>query len=133
MTKDGVINYKMNILGGLLVVLTIALGVYSQLMLKAQVNNMGALPSGGLEPIVRYVVGLLTNFWVLTAFFSSFMGIIVWMGALSQFELSAVYPFTAVTFVAIMLLSAYFFQEALTPQKIMGTVLVILGLIVATR
>jgi multidrug transporter EmrE-like cation transporter len=133
MTKNEVINRKMNILGGILIVLTIILGVYSQLMLKWQVNSAGALPNGGMESILRYVLGLLTNFWVLTAFFSSFLAVITWMGALSQFELSAVYPFTAITFVAIMLLSAYFFQESLTPQKIVGTILVILGLIVATR
>jgi drug/metabolite transporter (DMT)-like permease len=71
------------------------------------------------------------NPWVITAFLGGLLAGFSSIAALSRLELSRAYPFTAASFVLILVLSAIFFDEAMTPFKVAGALLIALGLIVA--
>lgn len=59
------------------------------------------------------MIRLLENPWVASCFLAAFLGAWTWMIALTRFDLSYAYPFTSLTFVLILLLSAMLFREPL--------------------
>jgi drug/metabolite transporter (DMT)-like permease len=111
------------------VAVTVALTIYGQLVVKWQVLRHGHLPPG-LGAKVAFLATLLVNPWVLSALAGAFVAALAWMAALSKLELSQAYPFTATSFVLVLLLSAILFGESLTSAKIAGVALVIAGLAV---
>jgi len=55
------------------------------------------------------------------------------MAAMTKLELSYAYPFMSLAFVLVLFLSAILFHEAVTVPKVLGLLLIIAGLIVASR
>ena len=116
----------------LCVLLTIALTVYGQFVLKWQVNLAGELPAG-TGPRVHYVWRLLLNPWVISAFAAAFAASLCWMAAIGRLPLSKAYPFTALSFPLVAIISTWLFRETLDWHKIAGTALIIAGVIVVSR
>ena len=56
-----------------------------------------------------------------------------WIAALSKLDLSTAYPFVAASFALVLVLSAIVFDERLTGPKIIGAVLIVIGLIVGSQ
>lgn len=111
---------------------TIFLTVYGQFIIKWQVMKAGALPVGGSEKII-FLINLLFNGWILSGLFSAFLASMTWMAAMTKLPLGYAYPFVSLSFVLVVLLSSLIFKETLTPFKMMGVGLIILGVIVSTR
>ena len=118
--------------GHLYVFLTIAFTVYGQLVLKWQMQGVGALPESGLQKLV-FLLGLVLNPWVLSGFVSAFLASLAWMAAMTRLEMSYAYPFMSLAFVIVVGAGALFYGEPLTVGKVVGTTLVVFGLIVMVR
>jgi drug/metabolite transporter (DMT)-like permease len=116
----------------LLVAATIGLGVYGQIVLKWQTNKIGPFPSSTADRL-DFLRHILLNPWVISSLCGAAVAAVAWIVALSQLELSRVYPFVSASFVLVLLLSALIFHEALTPLKILGAVLIVSGLIIGTQ
>jgi multidrug transporter EmrE-like cation transporter len=114
------------------VFLTIASAVYSQLVIKWRVGHAGVLPAALNQKIV-FLVGLLCDPWVISAIIVTFLGGISWMIAMTRVELSYAYPFIGLVFVLILVSSSLLFHEAITTSRVIGVLLVIAGIIVASR
>jgi len=114
------------------VALTVALTVYGQIVIKWQVLKAGAFP---LDPgdKARFLAALLLNPWVMSALAAALLASISWMAAMTRLELSHAYPFTSLAFVLVLLGSAWFFGEPITPLKVTGVVLVVLGLAIGSQ
>lgn len=108
---------------------SLVLTVYGQLVVKWQVLRRGHLPNT-LGGKVDFFTGLLLNPWVLSVMLSTFIAALCWMAAMTHLELSKAYPFAAVSFILVLILSGVFFGEAVTPAKTIGVALVVTGLIV---
>jgi uncharacterized membrane protein len=118
--------------GYVYVATTIALTTYGQIIIKWQVDKAGAFPettSGRIE----FLLKLLINPWVISVFVGAAIAALSWMAALTRFELSRVYPFVALSFVLVLLLSAVFFGEALTLPKVLGVLLIVAGLTIGSQ
>ena len=100
--------------------------------LKWQVDRAGALPDGSGER-ASYMLTLLANPWVLSAFVAAAIAALAWIGALTRLELSRAYPFVGLTFITTLIGAALFFDEPLTAPKVTGTLLVVVGLVVASQ
>ncbi len=116
----------------LCVALTILLTIYGQLVVKWQVLKRGRLPAD-LHGKVTFFVSFFLSPWVLSVLLATGVAAVSWVAALSQLELSRAYPFTALSFVTVLLLSAAFFGESITFAKLAGVGLVIAGLVVGAR
>ncbi len=57
------------------------------------------------------------------------IGVINWILSLRFLKLSIAYPLTSLNYVGILLGSYYFFDEKLTPLRVMGVLLVFLGIL----
>jgi multidrug transporter EmrE-like cation transporter len=123
---------KIDLMGYLYVLATIALGAYGQVVLKWQIDKSGTVPSS-LSGQLDFFGRLLVNPWVLSALAGAFIAALAWFAALSHLELSRAYPVLGLSFALILLLSALFFSEPLTLAKVAGVTLIIGGVIVATQ
>jgi multidrug transporter EmrE-like cation transporter len=110
---------------------TISLTIYGQLVVKWQVLRHGHMPAN-IHGKLTFIASLLLNPWVLSALAGGFLAALAWMAALSKLELSRAYPFMALSFVTVLVLSAIFFGENMTSAKVAGVTLVIAGLVVGT-
>lgn len=116
----------------LLLAATIALTVYAQLMLKWQVTVLTPMPTD-LTTRLRWGLTFVVNPWVLTCFSSGFLAFVTWSMVLREMPLSQAYPFMGLSFVFVAWLSSVFFGEVLTLPRVFGTVLVVVGLVFASR
>jgi multidrug transporter EmrE-like cation transporter len=111
---------------------TVLLTVYGQLVLKWQVGKLGALPDAASAKAI--VLGrLFLNPWVVTCVVAAVLAMASWMAALTKFQLTYAYPFVSTTFALVLILSAVFFGESITPAKTAGVALIVLGVFVGSR
>jgi multidrug transporter EmrE-like cation transporter len=111
---------------------TVLLTVYGQIAIKWQVLLAGPFPDDPTEK-AWFLAKLLVNPWVLSAFAAALLASICWMAAMTRLDLSHAYPFMSLAFILVMVASGFFFGEAMTPLKVVGIVLVVLGLIVGSQ
>ncbi|HEY0915463.1 MAG TPA: EamA family transporter, partial [Solimonas sp.] len=67
------------------------------------------------------------------AFVAAFLASLCWMMAISRLPLSKAYPFMAINFLLVGLLAIPLFGEALTRPKIVGLVVVVVGLSILSK
>jgi uncharacterized membrane protein len=106
--------------------------VYGQMVLKWRMDQLGALPEGGTWVVLKHLVRLVFDPVIFSSFVAAFAASLAWMAAMTKFELSYAYPFTALNFVAVLLLSVAFLGEALNWQKALGIGLIVVGTVVAS-
>lgn len=116
-------------LGYFFIAMTVLLTVIGQLLLKWQVSNAGPLPEA-FSGKVLFLVHAMLNPWILTGLGAAFAASLFWMLALKQLPLSTAYPFTASSFILILVCAALFFDEPITAGKLLGTALVVSGIAV---
>lgn len=114
------------------VLLTILFTVYGQLIIKWQVLQAGAFPEDGTAKI-WFLLHLLLNPWVISAFVAALLASVTWMVAMTKLQLSHAYPFMSLAFILVMIFSGLLFHEPITLPKIIGIVLVIIGLAIGSQ
>jgi drug/metabolite transporter (DMT)-like permease len=68
------------------------------------------------------------NTYIIVGLLLYVIGTLFWIAALSKAPLNAVYPFTALTFVLVLIFSAVVLREDLSLRALAGTVIVVVGL-----
>jgi multidrug transporter EmrE-like cation transporter len=116
-------------LGYFFIAMTVLLSVFGQLVLKWQVSSAGPLPES-FSGKVWFLVQALANPWIVAGLCAAFAASLFWMLALKKLPLSTAYPFTASSFLLVMLFAALVFDEAITIPKLIGTVLIVSGIAV---
>lgn len=116
----------------LYILFTVVFTVYSQLIMRWQVSAAGQMPLDVIGKV--YFIGeLLINPWVFSGILATFLSGVSWMLAMTRFEISYAYPFVSLNYVIILAASFLLFNESLSPPKMMGTVLVIVGIVVISK
>jgi drug/metabolite transporter (DMT)-like permease len=123
---------RVNWMGFLYIALTILFTVYGQLVIKWQVDLAGAFPADTAERVL-HILRLLLNPWVISSFAAAFIASLFWMAAMTQFDLSFAYPFMSLSYVLAMVLSFVLLHEPVTVNKIAGTLVIVIGLVIITR
>lgn len=111
---------------------TILFTVYSQLVMRWQVSSAGQLPED-VSGKIHFVITLLLNPWVVTGVIATFFAGVSWMLAMTRFEVSYAFPFISLNYLLILAASVFLFNESLTLTKLIGSFIVVLGLIVISR
>ncbi|MGB9876477.1 MAG: EamA family transporter [bacterium] len=108
--------------------LALLLGVAGQLSLKWGVKGEGKLTGFNLQ-----FLHTLFNPWVLLGLFAYAVSSLFWLIAISQAELSFVYPFISLNFALIAFFSWLFFNDSMGLYRIIGIFLICLGVIFVSR
>ena len=111
---------------------TILLTVYGQIVFKWQGDKLSEFPET-LGDRLFYVFKLLVNPWIFSSFAAAFFASLLWLGALRQMDLSVAYPFMSLSFVLVLFASAIFLGEALTFSKMLGVLIIMIGLVIGVR
>lgn len=125
-------NARFDLSGHYYILLTLFFTVYGQLVLKWQMSQVGSLPEGGVDKVLFLLFQFL-NPWIMSGFLSAFLASLAWMAAMTRFDLNYAYPFMSLAFIIVMGFSVLFLNESLTLQRVLGTALVVVGLIVVAR
>jgi len=91
-----------------------------------QVGQLAALNFTTLSTV-------LLNPYVLLGFVLYGLGTIFWLIAPSKKDLSFVYPFIALTYILVIVLSSLVLKESIGVNKLIGTLIIVSGLIIIAR
>ncbi len=108
--------------------LALFLGVAGQVSLKWGVNQEGKLAGFNLQFLRAFF-----NPWVLLGLFAYAVSSLFWILAISQAQLSFVYPFISLNFAFIAILSRLIFQDTLNIYRVLGVFLICWGVIFVSR
>jgi drug/metabolite transporter (DMT)-like permease len=115
-----------------LILTAVLLSAVGQMALKIAVERAQlkeAIAVGAMSA-VGAAVGSPVLWLAVLIYLSS---IILWLWALSEADLSTAYPFVSLGFVLTMLFAAVFLKEIITPLKLTGTMLIVIGCILVAR
>ncbi len=116
----------------LYIVGTVLFTVYSQLIMRWQVAQAGALPAD-FAGKVYFVAHLFLNPWVLSSILATLFAGVSWMLAMSRFEISYAYPWVSLNFVLMLAFGVLLFNESFGAAKMLGTFLVIGGIVLIAK
>lgn len=121
----------MNWLTVLLILLSVSMSAVAQILLKTGLVAPSVTEAG--SGVIATVLRMLLNPWVIGGLGLYFLGAIVWLFVLSRSEVSYAYPFVSLGFVLTMILGATIFGEHVGPARIVGTLLIISGIVFVAR
>ncbi|MHB8078200.1 MAG: EamA family transporter [Candidatus Krumholzibacteriia bacterium] len=107
-------------------ILSMVLGVGGQVLLKLAAADLRAV-SGGLASPLRLVGAILVNPGLLGGLALYGSGTFFWLLALSRVDLGLLYPYTALNFVLVLAPAALVLQERIGPVRLIGVLLIALG------
>jgi multidrug transporter EmrE-like cation transporter len=116
----------------LLVFLSVFVNTAAQLLLKEGMTRVGHFEFVW-HNIVPIFLKVATNYFILAGFAAYVFSVTVWLMVLSRIEVSLAYPLTSLGFVLTALAGYLLFQETLSPLRIIGILIIILGIILVTR
>jgi multidrug transporter EmrE-like cation transporter len=122
----------MNALSFALVLTGVLLNAGAQLLLKAGTNSVGhfefsaanVMPVGWKLATEPHIVGGIACYVV---------SVVVWIMALSRVEVSIAYPMLSIGYVVNALAAWWLFGEAVTPARLAGIGIIVLGVFVVAR
>jgi uncharacterized membrane protein len=118
---------KMNVI--IIILSGILCASLGQVFWKLGMNAVGAIDNFSISGIVSMFLNPLVFLGLLMYGLST----IFWLIALSQKDLSYVYPFIALTFIIVLLLSKFLLHENVGIYRIVGTLIIIAGLIIVVN
>lgn len=103
-----------------------------QLLLKKGMNSMGPLT---LSPnqLLSTTWKMATNPYVLIGFVILLASTVIWLAALSRVNLSYAYPLASLSYVIILVASWIMFDEKITLNLLLGTILIGIGILFISR
>ena len=118
---------RMNVI--LIILAGIICASLGQVFWKMGMNAVGAIDSFSLPTILS----MFSSPLVILGLCMYGLSTVFWLVALSQKDLSYVYPFIALTFIIVLLLSKFLLHENVGAYRIAGTLIIIAGLLFVIR
>jgi drug/metabolite transporter (DMT)-like permease len=101
------------------------IGAAAQILLKKGSVTLGVHPS-----MLDTLIGIFTTKLLFIGYAMYGMSAVLLVMALRLGELSLLYPVFTLTYVWVMLLSHFFFQESINPLKLIGVAVIMCGVAV---
>lgn len=105
--------------------------VSGHLLIKAGLNALVPSPVG--TSLLLRVLHEIVQPQVITGLLIYVLGTICWMKAVSQKEISFLYPLSSVNYVLVAAISVVIFHEVVSARRAAGVIVIVLGMILMTR
>ena len=122
----------MNAISFSLLMTGVLLNAGAQLLLKAGTNAVGVFAFSS-DNIVPVGVKLATEPHIAGGIACYVVSVVVWILALSRVEVSVAYPMLSIGYVVNALAAWYLFGEAVTPLRLTGIGVIVLGVYLVAR
>ncbi len=106
--------------------ISIFLGAGGQVLLKYAVTRMGQVDLAWPQTI-NTIIHIFTNPWIITGVICFVSSMILWIKVISNMELSKAYPSVSLSYIIVFVFSILLFNETVSSGKIVGLILVSLG------
>ena len=121
------------ILNHLYLLLAIFFGVVSQLIIKWQMSAFSFDDYETWQDKLTLAFSMFLNPYIIISLILTLLAGVTWMIAMTKFEISYAYPFTLLGLVLVTIFSVVFFGESVNTYKLIGIVLIILGIVVISK
>jgi drug/metabolite transporter (DMT)-like permease len=112
---------------------TLIFTVYGQLILKWRLSVlMFELPNGLINKLISSF-RIIFDPYIFSGFVSAFIASLFWIGAMTKFEITKAYPFMSIAPALVFLFGIAFLGEAFTWGKLIGLILIMLGIFITTK
>jgi drug/metabolite transporter (DMT)-like permease len=112
--------------------IAIPFSVCGELSLKHGMSQLGVFtlnPSTLLPSLFR----IFSNPFILLGFALIFGGSIFWLAVISRVEISYAYPMLSISYILMLIASWILFSENITPIRILGVIVICLGVFFVTK
>jgi drug/metabolite transporter (DMT)-like permease len=116
----------------LYILISVFTGAIGQVMLKKGMTYMGPVTLT-LNQLPMVLWSMATNLWVVFGLLIYVAGTVFWLSALSRVDLSYAYPFASLSYVVMLAASWLLFHENITVMRLLGTLVVALGVFLISR
>jgi multidrug transporter EmrE-like cation transporter len=116
----------------LLILLSISINTIAQLLLKAGMNRIGHFEFA-LHNFGPIFVKIASNYFIIAGLAAYVLSVTTWLLVLSRSEVSYAYPLTSLGYILTALAGYFLLNEGLSPLRIVGILVIILGVILVTR
>lgn len=117
----------------ILIGITVCVSVAGQYLLKIGMGAVGKIDSIGQLLTGSTLFKMLTTWQIPVALVLYAAGAFLWMVVLSREDLNFAYPFIGLTYILILVVGHFALGEAITTPRVMGTLLVAVGVVVVAR
>ncbi|WP_295640415.1 EamA family transporter [uncultured Methylibium sp.] len=117
----------------LLILGSVLMATTAQLLLKIGMSDAGVRAAVEGRQWGSLATQLIVNHWVVVGLSLYVLGALLWLLVLAKVELSFAYPFVGLGFVVTMLLGWGFMGDTLGVQRVVGTLLITLGVVLVAR
>jgi len=116
----------------IIIIFSVFVSSFAHIFLKKGMSSFGSLHEQELS-LYPLVLNVALNPWVIGGISLHVVALVIWLTALSRVEISFAYPFLALGYVLVGIMAWAWLGESITIQKVMGTLIIIFGLIVISR
>ena len=121
----------------LTIVFSVLLNAAAQLFLKAGmgrvVAKVGDFSWASSKELPQIIFQVLTTPLVLGGLCCYAVSVVVWMFVLSRVAVNLAYPMLSIGYIVVAVSAYYLFGEALTPIRIAGIVVIIVGVVLINQ
>ena len=113
---------------------TLFFTVYGQLILKWRLGKLSfSLPEGSMGEKLWSLLKIIFDPFIFSGFVSAFIASLFWMAAMTKFQITEAYPFMSLAPAIVFILGVWLLGETFTWGKVIGLVLIMIGIIVTVR
>ena len=113
---------------------TLFFTVYGQMILKWRIMMLNwSMPSSGIWDMIVSYVKFLFDPLIFSGFLSAFIASVCWSMAMTKFQITEAYPFMILAPAIVFLLGIWLLGETFTIGKVIGLILIMIGLIVTVK
>lgn len=118
-----------NLFNLILILTSIICSSTAQIMLKIGTNRIG----NDISSIVSFFIKAITTPQIIAGVSLHVGALLFWLLALRRVDVSYAYPFISLGFVFVLLMSAIWLQETVSLDRIIGVILILMGIIYVAR
>lgn len=116
----------------ILVLIAEALAGAGQILLKKSANKLGSHDLKKIGSHLPFLGEIFSKPALWVGFILMTLGLLSWLAALAEGDLSLVYPLGSSQYILILFLAHFMLGEKIDRMKFVGTLLVVLGIVLIT-
>jgi len=114
------------------ILISVLTSTVGQLLLKKGMNDIGSVTLS-MDRLFPTLWQMATNLNVFVGLAIYLIGTVFWLAALSRVDLSYAYPFASLSYIIMLVASWMMFGERITLSRIIGTVVIGIGVLLIYR
>ncbi len=116
-----------------LIIFSVGLSALAQISLKRGMSSDAVGKSFDATNFIEIIQTIFSSPYVILGLSLYGFGAVLWLFVLAKLDVTTAYPFVGLGFILTMILGAWLLGETLTVSKIIGTLLVSIGIVFVAR